>query len=146
MPFLAALLAPLAAAALAAPGAPGADLETARFAPCTAQARVTCVDDGDTFWYCGAKIRVADIDTPEVSRPACPREAELGRAATARLTALLNAGPFTLAPWRPDRDRYGRLLRTVTRQGESLGMALVSEGLARPWLKTGPGPGAGWCG
>jgi endonuclease YncB( thermonuclease family) len=119
-----------------------ADSEAARFVPCTAQARVTCVVDGDTFWYRGAKIRVADIDTPEVSQPACPREAELGRAATARLTVLLNGGPFTLAPWRPDRDRYGRLLRTVTRGGESLGMALVSEGLAEPWQ----GRRGSWCG
>lgn len=139
MPLLAALLAPLAAAALSVPGA---DLETARFGPCTAHARITCVVDGDTFWYRGAKIRIADINTPEVSRPACPREAELGRAATARLTALLNAGPFTLAPWRPERDRYGRLLRTVTRHGESLGMALVSEGLAERWN----GRRGGWCG
>jgi hypothetical protein len=123
-----------------------ADSEAAQFVRCTTAARITCVVDGDTFWYRGAKIRVADIDTPEVSRPACPREAELGRAATRRLTVLLNAGPFTLAPWRPDRDRYGRLLRTVTRGGESLGMALVSEGLAEPWLKTGRGRRRSWCG
>jgi len=136
---LAATLWPLTASgrALAA-----ADREAARFARCTGAPRVACVVDGDTFWYRGARIRVADIDTPEVSRPACPREAVLGEAAGARLAELLNAGPFTLAPWPRERDRYGRLLRTVTRGGESLGAALVREGLAQEWASRRPGR---WC-
>jgi endonuclease YncB( thermonuclease family) len=117
------------------------DTEAARFGPCTGSHRVTCVVDGDTFWYRGAKIRVADINTPETSRPACPHEAALGHAATARLAELLNAGPFTLTPWSRDRDRYGRLLRTVTRGGESLGLTLVREGLAEPWH----GRRGSWC-
>jgi micrococcal nuclease len=135
MPLLPTLL------ALAASFAPGPDLERARFDRCGSAARVTCVVDGDTFWYRGAKIRVADINTPEVSRPACPREAALGEAATLRLAELLSAGPFTLAAWTPDRDRYGRLLRTVTRQGESLGAELVREGLAEIWQ----GRRGSWC-
>ena len=56
--------------------------------------RVTCVVDGDTFWYAGTKIRLADINTPEVSRPACPAEARLGRRASERLQQMLNAGPL----------------------------------------------------
>ena len=118
------------------------DTEAAHFGPCTAAARVTCVVDGDTFWYRGAKIRVADINTPETHQPACPREAALGHAAAARLAELLNAGPFTLAPWpERDRDRYGRLLRNVTRYGESLGDTLVREGLAEEWT----GSRRSWC-
>ena len=42
-------------------------------------------------------------------------------------------GPFTLAASGRDRDRYGRLLRTATREGESLGAVLVHEGLAETW-------------
>ena len=142
MPLLSALLAPLVATA-AALSAPAPDLEAARFARCGAAARVTCVVDGDTFWYRGAKIRLADINTPELSRPACPREAALAEAATLLLEHLLNQGSFTLArsPGR-DRDRYGRLLRTATRDGESLGAVLVREGLAEPWQ----GRRSGWCG
>src|SRR5436190_7887526 len=117
------------------------DTEAARFDHCTSAPRITCVVDGDTFWYRGAKIRVADINTPEVSHPACPHEAALGHAATERLTELLNAGPFTLTPWSRDRDRYGRLLRTVTRRGESLGATLVREGLAEEWQ----GRRGSWC-
>ena len=134
----------LALALLVLPPAPAiaADREAARFALCGAGKRVDCVVDGDTFWYRAEKIRLADINTPETSQPACPREAALGRAATGRLLALLNTGPFTLAPaGSRDRDRYGRLLRTVTRGGESLGAALVREGLAETWL----GRRGSWC-
>lgn len=110
-----------------------ADRESARFDICVGRTRVTCVVDGDTIWYRGAKIRIADINTPEVSQPGCAREAELGAAATQRMRALLNEGPFSLEPVDRDRDRYGRLLRTVTRDGASLGAVLVDEGLAEEW-------------
>jgi len=118
-----------------------ADPEAARFALCHGRARTDCVVDGDTFWYRAEKIRLADINTPETTRPGCPREAELGRVATLRLTELLNRGPFTLETNGRDRDRYGRLLRTVTRDGESLGAALVREGLAEEWK----GRRGNWC-
>jgi endonuclease YncB( thermonuclease family) len=141
VPLLA--LAPLAAFA-AAPH-PAADREAARFALCSGAHRVTCVVDGDTFWYRGAKVRLADINAPEVSEPGCASEADLGRRATGRLLGWLNAGPFTLAPngdgTGRDRDRYGRLLRTVTRGGASAGDALVGEGLAERWT----GHRRNWC-
>jgi micrococcal nuclease len=76
---------------------------------------------------------VADINTPEVSEPGCAREAELGAAATDRLQALLNEGAFELENVDRDRDQYGRLLRVVTREGESLGATMVAEGLAEEW-------------
>lgn len=117
------------------------DHESASFAICGSGARTNCVIDGDTFWYRGEKIRIADINTPEVSSPECASEATLGAAATERLHALLNAGPFTLEPIDRDRDRYGRLLRTVTRDGESLGAVLVDEGLAEEWR----GRRGSWC-
>jgi len=118
----------------AGPSAGTTDREAARFDICTGRGRVTCVVDGDTIWYRGEKIRIADIDTPEVSRPECPREAELGAIATQRMLALLNEGAFSLEPdGERDRDHYGRLLRTVTRDGASLGAVLVDEGLAEEW-------------
>lgn len=127
-------LLPLTALARAPDAAPA---QSARFNLCSGPHRMTCVVDGDTIWYQGAKIRLADINAPETGEPACPREAELGARATGRLTALLNAGPFELAPngdgTGRDRDRYGRLLRVVTRDGASLGEELVREGLAERW-------------
>lgn len=106
---------------------------TAAFPVCHGGVRVTCVVDGDTFWLEGLKYRIADIDTPEVSEPACSGEKALGLRATDRLASLLNAGPFLLAPADRDEDRYGRKLRIVTRDGASLGQTLVAEGLAHRW-------------
>lgn len=120
-----------------------ADREQARFGLCSGPVRVTCVVDGDTIWYRGTKIRIADLDTPEVSKPACANEAAMGRRATQRLQTLLNAGPFSLEPNPEGRaeDKYGRSLMLVTRDGASLGAVLVREGLAEEW----GGPRRAWC-
>jgi endonuclease YncB( thermonuclease family) len=134
-------LAALLGLAAPATSAVMADHETARFGLCSGSGRVTCVVDGDTFWFRGQKIRIADINAPEVSHPGCAREAALGKAATGRLVALLNQGPFSLAGGKRDQDRYGRLLRTVTRSGASVGDALVREGLAEEWK----GYRGNWC-
>ena len=116
----------------------------ALFPVCAGPVRVTCVVDGDRIWFRGAKICIADIDSPEVSQPGCPRERALGERATERLRELLNAGGFTLEvpPDGRTRDRYGRELRIVTRGGRSLGAVLAAEGLAARW----GGPERVWCG
>ena len=114
----------------------------AAFALCPEGPRTTCVVDGDTFWLDGEKVRIADINAPETHGAQCPSERALGDAAAKRLITLLNAGPFSLAPYQRDRDRYGRLLRIVVRQGQSIGAELVSEGLAEPWR----GRRSSWCG
>lgn len=100
------------------------------------------VIDGDTFDYRGVRVRVADIDTPEVDGR-CPRETALAARATRRMRALLAQGPFELhrLPNGRDEDRYGRKLRIVTRGGRSLGDQLVAEGLARTWT----GRRQPWC-
>ena len=121
--------------------APQADPERARFEPCGTAQRVTCIVDGDTFWYAGTKIRMADINTPETARPSCAQEAELGARAKQRLGQLLNAGPFTLEVRGREIDRYGRALRVVTRAGQSLGARLEAEGLAERWK----GKRGDWC-
>ena len=120
------------------------DTISAQFPRCAAGPRVTCVVDGDTIWLEGTKIRLADIDTPETGRPRCPAEAARGEDATRRLQALLNRGAFLLlpAPDGRDEDRFGRKLRVIARNGESLGAILVREDLARPW----GGRRRGWCG
>ncbi|WP_185171561.1 thermonuclease family protein [Rhizobium phaseoli] len=119
-----------------------ADSSSAAFSICGADHHVNCVVDGDTFWFQGEKIRIADIDTPELSPPRCEAERIKGEAAKARLLALLNGGKFSLAAGWRDEDKYGRKLRTVTRSGHSLGNTLVGEGLARRW----DGARHGWCG
>lgn len=101
---------------------------------CAPGPRDNCVVDGDTIWLGGEKIRLADIDAPEISDPKCASERALGERAKFRLLELVNSGPVTLAPsGNRDRDRYGRLLRVVLVNGRSAGAQLVREGLAREW-------------
>jgi endonuclease YncB( thermonuclease family) len=101
------------------------------------------VIDGDTFALAGVRIRIADIDTPEV-RGRCAYETALAARATARMRQLLAQGDFDLhpLPGGRDEDSYGRKLRIVTRGGRSLGDVLVAEGLARTWS----GRREPWCG
>ena len=113
-----------------------------KFGKCHSGGGLNCVVDGDTFWIDGEKIRIADIDTPETHPARCAEEARLGNAATDRLQVLLNAGAFELQPINRDTDRYGRKLRIVVRNGQSLGGVLVSEGLARNYEG---GRRDGWC-
>ena len=104
--------------------------------------RQQCVVDGDTLWIAGRKVRIADIDTPEVSEPKCSSELALGNRATDRLIELVNQGPFELQAWPGrDEDKYGRKLRILVRNGRSLGDILVQEGLARTWT----GRRQPWC-
>ncbi|EXS70585.1 hypothetical protein BF95_16360 [Sphingobium sp. Ant17] len=112
---------------------PSGDTLSAQFGFCHSGGGIDCVVDGDTFWFSGAKYRIADIDTPETHGPRCAAEGALGAQATQRLQVLLNAGPFTLESVDRDEDRYGRSLRVVTRRGSSIGGMLVAEGLAREW-------------
>jgi endonuclease YncB( thermonuclease family) len=125
----------------ATPAAPSSAADQPRFAACQGGHRVTCVVDGDTFWLDGTKIRIADINAPEVSHPSCAYEAQLGARATQRLTDLLNAGEFTLATQGRATDRYGRALRVVLRRQRSVGMMLQAEGLAEAWT----GHRRNWC-
>lgn len=121
------------------------DAQPGAFKPyslCSGAVRVHCVVDGDTLWHNGAKVRIADIDTPEVGDPKCSSEAALGAKATKRLLQLVNAGPVEFRAWQGrDEDKYGRKLRVLVRDGHSLGDILVSEGLARTWT----GRRQPWC-
>ncbi|KSV66825.1 hypothetical protein N183_32730 [Sinorhizobium sp. Sb3] len=95
------------------------DSLSAQFSICSNAPRINCIVNGDTFWFRGDEIRIADIDTTELSPPRCAREAELDEAAKYRLLAVLNAGEFSLASGMHDADRNGLKLRTVLRSTSS---------------------------
>ena len=97
---------------------------------CAPGPRDHCVHDGDTVWFHGEKIRISDIDTPELNGQ-CDFERKLAVRARNRLVELLNAGPFEIS--RSGSDRYGRSLAVLHRSGRSIGGQLVAEGLARTW-------------
>lgn len=117
------------------------DTLRATFPICGDGRRVTCVVDGDTFWLSGERIRITDIDAPEINPPRCEAERVRGEAAKRRVRELLNAGPFSLVAGARDVDQYGRKLRTVMRDGRSIGDTLITEGLARRW----DGARRSWC-
>lgn len=111
------------------------------FTICDHRPRINCVVDGDTFWMGGAKIRIADIDTPEINQPKCRAEWERGQRAKLRLLQMLNGGKVRLSAYGRDRDRNGRLLRAVSAGGRPVGATLIHEGLARRW----DGQRRSWC-
>ncbi len=117
------------------------DTEHAAFTYCNQSARINCIVDGDTFWYEGRKIRIADINTPEISRPQCDYELQNARLAKTRLYEILNSGNFSLISAERDKDFFGRYLRIVKKNGVSIGDTLIAEGLAHRWQ----GHKKSWC-
>lgn len=111
------------------------------FGLCHTGGGTNCVVDGDTFWFAGEKVRIADIDTPETHPPRCADEAARGERATQRLRELLSAGPVALEAIDRATDRYGRRLAIVSAGGVPVGETLIEEGLARRW----GGPRRSWC-
>ena len=113
-----------------------------RFDFCSWSSQSYCVIDGDTIHYAGTKIRIEDIDTPEIYDYKCDGELERGLRAKSRLLELINAGPFEIIyNGGKDEDQYGRKLRRIVRNGLSLGEQLVDEGLARRYA----GGRRSWC-
>ncbi|WBY17997.1 thermonuclease family protein (plasmid) [Erythrobacteraceae bacterium WH01K] len=84
--------------------------------------RITCVHDGDSFIVARERIRIADIDTPELDG-ACESERRLAVRARDRLVTLLNSERYNII--RQDTDRYGRTLAIVTNSRGSIGDQMV---------------------
>jgi endonuclease YncB( thermonuclease family) len=101
--------------------------------------RIDHVADGDTVDLSnGARVRLVQIDTPEVYfHPEC-----YGRRASATTKALLPPGTLVRLAIEPATDRvdeYGRLLRYVirARDGLNVNVRLVSAGAAAPYFYDG---------
>jgi micrococcal nuclease len=101
--------------------------------------RIDHVADGDTVDLTnGAKIRLVQIDTPEVYfHPEC-----YGKQASALTKRLLPPGTLvrlTREPATDSIDSYGRLLRYVTRvrDGLNVNIRLVAVGAAAPYYYRG---------
>jgi micrococcal nuclease len=91
--------------------------------------------DGDTIACGAARIRILNIDTPELGAHArCPAEAALAERARQFTARRLAAGTveIRLDGKRP-RDRYGRALAWVLVDNRDLGEELIAAGLARRW-------------
>jgi len=101
-----------------------------------AGARVARVIDGDTIEVAsGARIRLVQIDTPELGSGEC-----YSRKAASELRRLVPVG-VAVRLERDARldgvDRYGRLLRYVHRGSLNVNLELVRRGAATVWFYDG---------
>lgn len=112
----------------------------ARGGDCT----LVSVHDGDTIRCDGEKIRLANIDAPELEgSPRCeqlrhgknPRWCDfaLGIKSRDALDDFLVAGAIKIE--RLGTDRYGRTLARIKVDGKDAGDHLISLGLAKAWVQ-----------
>jgi endonuclease YncB( thermonuclease family) len=104
--------------------------------PASAATTVTKVFDGDTITLStGEKVRLLQIDTPELSPTEC-----YSKEARSALASLLNTpGQLSLKtdPKLDKVDRYGRLLRYVFIEKTNINLKLVEIGAAAPYFYKG---------
>lgn len=120
---------PVAVSAQAGPGAPPAG-----------HCYFLSVHDGDTIRCGSERIRIENIDAPELEgSPKCEdyRSARawcdyaLGERSRDALGSFLDSG--TIGVRRSGKDKYGRTLARIEVNGQDAGEYLVGQGLARRW-------------
>lgn len=98
------------------------------------------VHDGDSIRCGGERIRIADIDAPELrGSPKCGArrgytawcDYALGKRAGDALRARMASGQVTIV--RTGTDSYSRTLALVYVDGQDVGEWLIARGLARRW-------------
>ncbi|WP_316859951.1 thermonuclease family protein [uncultured Cohaesibacter sp.] len=97
---------------------------------CGQAKRITCVVDGDTFWFGGVKYRLHGVDTPETDEKN-KQGRELARKATIALRDALSGHQLYFLPM--GKDRFGRSLVRVWSDGQEIGPMLINNRLAREW-------------
>ena len=101
-----------------------------------AASNVAKIVDGDTITMSnGEKVRLIQIDTPELASKEC-----YGIQAKSELSKLLNqAGDVSLTsdPNLDEVDKYGRLLRYVFIGNTNLNLKLIEIGAAAPYFYRG---------
>ena len=101
-----------------------------------AASNVSKVVDGDTITMSnGEKVRLIQIDTPELASKEC-----YGSQAKVELTKLLSQASevsLTSDPNLDEVDKYGRLLRYVFVGNTNLNLKLVEIGAAAPYFYRG---------
>jgi len=97
-------------------------------------ARVVAVIDGDTITVATdsgtARVRIIGINTPEIGRNGKPSQCYADQARTF-LDDLVYDRTVTLTvdPSQVDTDKYGRLLRHVSRDGQNIALTELRAGM-----------------
>lgn len=98
------------------------------------------VHDGDTIRCGRERVRIANIDAPELANsPKCQDhrrsyalcDFRAGEEARVSLMRLFSRGRVMIT--RLGTDPYGRTLATISVNGVDAGDYLISQGLAKPW-------------
>lgn len=91
------------------------------------------VVDGDTLRIDGERVRIANMDAPELGDHArCWAEAALAQQAKRELESIVGTYPDVTLQ-RVGTDRYGRTLALVAAHGHDIGEAMVTQGYASEW-------------
>ena len=89
--------------------------------------------DGDTCYviYEGKKdkVRLLDLDTPEISNPQCEKEYILGIEAREYINQLIFDGKRIEFETEYNRDFFGRILSYIIVDGENVSKLMVSHSL-----------------
>jgi endonuclease YncB( thermonuclease family) len=109
---------------------------TSHEAQTSATVVVARINDGDTLTLRdGRKVRLLQIDTPELGAGEC--YAEAARTALSRLAPVGSPVVLEVDPALDRADRFGRLLRYVERGGVNVNVELVRLGAAAPYFNRG---------
>ena len=102
--------------------------------------------DGDTCYVTidgqNEKIRLLELDTPEISKPKCDAELELGLKARDFLNDLIKNAETIEFKTDYERDYFGRILSYLIIDDEDVSELLVKNGLGVVYKK---GHKKDWC-
>ena len=89
--------------------------------------------DGDTCYVTvdgkNNKIRLLELDTPEISKPKCDEELELGLKARDYINNLIENASSIEFKTEYKEDYFGRILSYLIIDGEDVSAKIVSNGL-----------------
>ena len=102
--------------------------------------------DGDTCYVTidgqNEKIRLLELDTPEISKPKCDAELELAIKARDFLNDLIKNAEFIEFKTDYERDYFGRILTYLIIDGKDVSTLLVKNDLGVVYKK---GHKMDWC-
>ena len=102
--------------------------------------------DGDTCYVTidgkNEKIRLLELDTPEISKPKCDAELELGLNARDYVNDLIKNAETIEFKTAHERDYFGRILSYLIIDGKDVSELLVKNGLGVVYKK---GHKKDWC-
>ena len=100
------------------------------------------VVDGDTFAQGKTRLRIVNLDAPDIGRHAkCEAESEKGIASKAYARSLLASASSVNVRYTGRIDRYDRPLVWVVLDGEDFAALMIAGGHGRPWR----GRSSDWC-